>query len=277
MDEYSNKYRENPTWINLLRDSTVPTQEKVLRTGAGLASLFAGPIGTAALYSPEAEAALVPASVIEARLARRATRAGVSPDKLLRRKQLVHDGKDWNRYIFDDLDKDRILYAMREDPTNRGLLRNFWKHDSDDPRLRAIGGTQVEFNPALADQGQFTPSGSSYMNGNIEVNPNNTFNSVKNTVRHEGQHALDNFLGRSDGASPDFDFDTYSHNIGEVRGRLNGLLGGLFEGTPIPGKTINPLKYEGLKDAFMEGVARNTTDPIAVRSSTLKKYKLNED
>lgn len=250
-----------------------PTQEKMLRSGAGLAGLFTKPIASLATYSPEAQAALLPASVIESKLGRRALRAGISQEKLLQRKDLVHDGRGWNRYFYDDVETEKVLKALREDDTSTSLLRNFFKHTTNDPRVRAVGGTAFRFDPNLQHQGQFVPSGSRMASGSIDVNPNYPLRDIKNTMRHEKQHAIDDFLGRSSGASPDLygmDSDLYTHNMGEVRARLNAAIGGIRDGEGIPGKTLNPTRYEGLKDLFYEGAPSGG-------KSTFKRYRLNED
>lgn len=252
-------YRENPTLNNLWSDSKVGTQEKLLRSVASLAEMFT-PLSTSlAGYSPEAKAALLPASVIEAKLGRRALRAGVSHDKLLNRKGIVHDGKEWNRFFKDDIDQERILKALREDDSSQSLLKNFWRHSNDDPRVRAVGTTSFRFDPTIQYQGQFTPSNSRLQSGSIEVSPNYPLSEIKNTIRHEGQHSIDSFLGRSSGTEAMLDSDTYLHNLGEVRARLNASLGSLAEGGTIPGKVLNPKRYEGLQDLFYEGT--NLGDP----------------
>lgn len=257
-----------------------PLQERLLRSAGGLASLFTRPVTSLATYSPEAEGALVPASAIESKLGSRATRAGVTPDKLLSRKDIVYDGKNWNRYIHDDINKENVLKALRENDTSQSLLRRFWKHDSDDPRLRAIGTTGFRFDPTLSKNkmsGSFEPSVSRYQSGSISVNPDTPYNDIKNSIRHESQHALDNYLGRSDGMSFDpfgMDQDLYLHNMGEVRARLNAAIGGLREGDSIPGKQLNPKQYEGLQDLFYEG---QNQIPGQRPVSGFKRYRLEGD
>ena len=254
--DYSTKYRENPTPINLINDSSIPLQEKLLRGGATLANLFAKPATSAMFYSPEAEAALLPATSRGVKLATRASRAGVTPDKLWRRTGLVNDGQGWNRHILDNIDETKLQQAVKDKNMSYKSLNDLMSHNSNDPRLQNLrNNTQYNFDPFLKYKdpnllGELKTDGGV---SRFSVDPNRDYESIKRTMMHEPQHVLDRTLGRSYGtnlAESGGDPFKYLHNMGETRARLNETLGLLSGGGSVPNKRLNPNTYEGIHDVF---------------------------
>lgn len=201
----------------------------------------------ALLYSPETEAALFPASAARALKGATMRQQGLSPRELLRREGLAFDGTNWNEFERDIIKPNTFGKLKGSSNYTRPLsdVMSLGRTNPNiNPRHRAMYNQNLRdtsITPRDMDQGhlgRYEPE-----TKDIYVNKRLPASLTRDTIRHEGQHSLDDLFGRSYGADLDLvkDFLTkrgknhndafsyYRHNTGEMRGRLNEKLNNMFD------------------------------------------------
>lgn len=216
-------------------------------------------IAPLALYSNEAEAALYPMMLAGTRknvILNKMKTAGATERQIFDALKLVFDGKGYNHFTDD---------ALKLPKQGIDRVKPLWAI-SNIPKSQSIG---VDFNTRLPDNiGGSVIRDPTWLPINrakkININANLDDITRANSLGHELQHVLDmNVYNRSFGTNPSeitekqrflatkqhqknypgqslSNEDLYYHNIGEMRGRLNGLL------------QTEPEKYQGLSSIFGE-------------------------
>lgn len=216
-----------------------------------------------ALYSGEAEAALRPAFLAGTRktgLLEKMKSAGASDRQIFDALKMVFDGKGWNNYTDDalklpaqGLDRTKPLSSVSNMDPNHSIGVRF-KGDLPD-NLGGYVGVDRNWLPLMRAK-------------NVTINNKHTDLQRAESLGHELQHVYDmNVYNRPAGVSPSNISeaqlmqmtklnqknnpgqglnaeDVYYHNIGEIRGRLNGLL------------QTDPQRFDGLASVF-EGQKHN--------------------
>ena len=222
----------------------------------GLETLFET-VAPMAMYSGDAEAALKPAFLSATRkglILDKMKSAGASERQIYDALKLIFDGKGYNHFASDQL---------KLPPKGKNITKPAFALSNVSPK-DSVG---VRFKSDLPDNlGGFVSRDSSWFPINkanrITINSNLDDTQRANSFGHELQHVLDmNVHNRSYGTNPGNitekqrflatkqnqnvnpgqglnQEDIYYHNLGEIRGRLNGLL------------NTEPEKYQGLSSVF---------------------------
>lgn len=175
------------------------------------------PVGLAlGTYSSPAEGAILHPGQISTKTMQdilTATKRGARPQDILRDFGMVHDGKNWNKFVPNEFNSDALSslfskqtpYGTYKGYTGSGsgmtlkdLLTNAPKESRDTP----LEFVSKDIGSGGGFGGYFTPNRDKPVIG-LNVRDGRMLNEMQGSLAHEGVHAYDKAIGRSAGANPD--------------------------------------------------------------------------